>query len=51
MELLVPLCPIVHPHGRLVDHNSFLIGILSDAFICHILPVAAPFFVASLSQI
>lgn len=49
MELLVPLCPVVHLHNSLVDHNSILIGILADAFICHILTVAAPFFVASFS--
>lgn len=49
MELLVPLCPVVHLHNSHVDHNSILIGILADAFICHILTVAAPFFVASLS--
>lgn len=51
MEPLVPLFPVVHPHDSLVLHNSILIGILADAFICHILPVAAPFFVASLCQI
>lgn len=49
MEPLGPLCRIVHPHDSLVDHYSILSGILADAFFCHIL--AAPFFVASLSQI